>query len=96
MEDAPGLYVSSAFTPLDFMTSSRIPAAYETARAELRDRPRVWLVTGAAGFIGSNIVQELLELDQTVVGLDNFSTGHQHNLDEAVAGNLIPAVSPKS
>lgn len=87
MEDAPGLYVSPAFTPPDSMTSSRVPNAYETVRAQLRARPRVWLVTGAAGFIGSNIVQELLELDQAVVGLDNFSTGYQHNLDEAVAGN---------
>jgi len=45
----------------------------------------VWLVTGAAGFIGSNLVQELLSLGQHVVGLDNFSTGHQSNIDD-VAG----------
>ena len=44
-----------------------------------------WLVTGAAGFIGSNLVECLLRHDQHVVGLDNFATGHQHNLDE-VAG----------
>lgn len=41
-----------------------------------------WLVTGVAGFIGSNLLETLLRLDQEVVGLDNFSTGHQHNLDE--------------
>ncbi len=41
-----------------------------------------WLVTGAAGFIGSNLVEALLKLDQRVVGLDNFSTGHRRNLDE--------------
>ena len=41
-----------------------------------------WLVTGCAGFIGSNLVQALLELDQEVVGLDNFSTGHRRNLAE--------------
>ena len=44
-----------------------------------------WLVTGAAGFIGSNLVETLLRHGQRVIGLDNFSTGHQRNLDEAVA-----------
>lgn len=48
----------------------------------LTDNPKTWLVTGAAGFIGSNITEKLLELGQTVIGLDNFSTGYQHNLDE--------------
>lgn len=48
----------------------------------LRRTPRTWLVTGCAGFIGSNILEKLLTLDQRVVGLDNFSTGFQHNLDE--------------
>ena len=43
--------------------------------------PRTWLVTGVAGFIGSNLLEALLKLDQRVVGLDNFSTGFQHNLD---------------
>ncbi len=49
----------------------------------LRSRPRKWLVTGAAGFIGSNLVECLLAAGQNVVGLDNFATGHQRNLDEA-------------
>lgn len=49
---------------------------------DLRARPRRWLVTGAAGFIGSNLVEALLRLNQEVVGLDNFATGHQRNLDE--------------
>jgi UDP-N-acetylglucosamine 4-epimerase len=44
--------------------------------------PKTWLITGAAGFIGSNLLEALLKLDQRVVGLDNFSTGYQHNLDE--------------
>jgi UDP-N-acetylglucosamine 4-epimerase len=44
--------------------------------------PRKWLVTGCAGFIGSNLLETLLKLDQTVVGLDNLSTGYQHNLDD--------------
>jgi UDP-N-acetylglucosamine 4-epimerase len=48
----------------------------------LRRRPRRWLVTGVAGFIGSNLLQSLLELDQEVTGLDNFATGHRANLDE--------------
>jgi len=48
----------------------------------LRERPRRWMVTGVAGFIGSNLAQSLLEADQQVVGLDNFATGRQANLDE--------------
>jgi len=48
----------------------------------LRLEPKRWLVTGAAGFIGSNLVEQLLKLNQVVVGLDNFATGHQRNLDE--------------
>lgn len=43
---------------------------------------RTWLITGVAGFIGSNLLETLLKLNQRVVGLDNFATGHQHNLDE--------------
>ena len=45
-----------------------------------------WLVTGSAGFIGSHLVSALLELDQTVVGLDNFATGYRRNIDEVRAG----------
>jgi len=48
---------------------------------ELADNPKNWLVTGVAGFIGSNILERLLLLDQNVVGLDNFSTGHKSNLE---------------
>lgn len=43
---------------------------------------KTWLVTGVAGFIGSNLLESLLRANQSVVGLDNFSTGHQHNLDD--------------
>ena len=56
--------------------------AYKTLLATLPDNPKVWLVTGAAGFIGSHLVENLLRLGQHVVGLDNFATGHQRNLDE--------------
>lgn len=49
---------------------------------ELADRPRTWLVTGAAGFIGSNLVEQLLKYGQTVRGLDNLSTGYLHNIEE--------------
>ncbi len=56
--------------------------AYEQLLRELAARPKVWLITGVAGFIGSNLLETLLKLDQSVVGLDNFATGHQRNLDE--------------
>jgi UDP-N-acetylglucosamine 4-epimerase len=51
-------------------------------RAELARNPRRWLVTGVAGFIGSNLLETLLALGQDVVGLDNFATGHRRNLEE--------------
>lgn len=51
-------------------------------QARLRDHSYHWLVTGAAGFIGSNLVETLLRLGQRVTGLDNFATGHRYNLDE--------------
>ncbi len=55
---------------------------YELIQTKLRQTPKTWLVTGVAGFIGSNLLETLLELNQRVVGLDNFATGHQRNLDE--------------
>lgn len=55
---------------------------YEQIQQKLLDTPKTWLVTGVAGFIGSNLLEKLLKLNQIVVGLDNFATGHQHNLDE--------------
>ena len=56
--------------------------AYELARRTLRESPRTWLITGVSGFIGSNLLEALLKLDQSVVGLDNFSTGRRSNLEE--------------
>lgn len=60
---------------------------YQRLRDELVAEPRTWLVTGVAGFIGSNLLQELLALGQRVVGLDDFSTGYQTNLDEVLDGD---------
>src|SRR5262245_537677 len=56
--------------------------AYEKLKHKLKQQPRSWLVTGAAGFIGSNLVESLLRLNQRVVGLDNLETGGRHNLAE--------------
>ena len=56
--------------------------SYAALQSTLRATPKTWLVTGVAGFIGSNLLEALLLLDQRVVGLDNFATGHQRNLDE--------------
>ena len=56
--------------------------AIDEARQRLRAEPLHWLVTGSAGFIGSHLVQALLELDQTVTSLDNFATGHRSNLEQ--------------
>jgi len=58
---------------------------YDTILAKLRNHPKIWCITGVAGFIGSNLLETLLQLDQRVVGLDNFSTGHQKNLEEVKA-----------
>lgn len=55
---------------------------FESVVSRLREEPRRWLVTGCAGFIGSNLVEQLLGLGQHVVGLDNFATGHRRNLDD--------------
>lgn len=58
---------------------------YEQLLVDLTHSPKTWLVTGVAGFIGSNLLENLLKLGQIVVGLDNFATGHQRNLDEVQA-----------
>ena len=55
---------------------------YESLLKELPLNPKTWLITGVAGFIGSNLLEALLRLDQHVVGLDNFATGHRRNLEE--------------
>ncbi|MBI5502668.1 MAG: SDR family oxidoreductase [Deltaproteobacteria bacterium] len=64
-------------------------SAFDKLLRELEARPRSWLVTGAAGFIGSNLVERLLASGQLVVGLDNFATGRERNIEE-VLGRLGP------
>ena len=63
----------------------RLVTSYSQIQFAMREGPRAWLVTGAAGFIGSNLVETLLSMGQRVVGLDNFSTGHERDLDEVAA-----------
>jgi UDP-N-acetylglucosamine 4-epimerase len=65
------------------MTGNKV---YEEIKEMLRRNPRTWLITGAAGFIGSHLVEHLLHLDQKVVGLDNFSYGKMENLDQVKEG----------
>jgi UDP-N-acetylglucosamine 4-epimerase len=62
--------------------SNNSMTAYAHLRVQLLKSPMTWLVTGVAGFIGSNLLETLLKLNQRVVGLDNFDTGHQRNLEE--------------
>jgi len=57
---------------------------YEQLQKHLKDNQSTWLVTGVAGFIGSNLLEKLLICNQKVVGLDNFDTGHQYNIDQAI------------
>jgi len=62
---------------------------YEITQEKLHFNPKKWLITGVAGFIGSNLLEKLLKMNQQVVGLDNFLTGHKNNL-EAVKGLVTP------
>ena len=57
---------------------------YELLQKHLRENQKTWLVTGVAGFIGSNILEKLLILNQKVIGLDNFDTGYKRNVDQAI------------
>lgn len=54
---------------------------FDKTKEDLKQNPKIWLITGVAGFIGSNLLEFLLKLDQKVIGLDNFSTGFQSNLE---------------
>jgi UDP-N-acetylglucosamine/UDP-N-acetyl-alpha-D-glucosaminouronate 4-epimerase len=60
-----------------------MPGAYDQLQQKLLETPpHIWLITGVAGFIGSNLLEHLLKLNQRVIGLDNLATGFQYNLDE--------------
>ena len=63
--------------------------SYQKLQETLKTNKQKWVITGVAGFIGSNLLETLLQLDQYVIGLDNFSTGHQYNLNE-VQSNVTP------
>jgi hypothetical protein len=60
----------------------KIMTIYEQARGKLLAQPMAWLITGVAGFIGSNLAESLLRLNQRVIGLDNFATGKRINLEQ--------------
>ncbi|MDP2834650.1 MAG: NAD-dependent epimerase/dehydratase family protein [Pseudomonadota bacterium] len=62
---------------------------YAQLRSRLPSAPKTWLITGVAGFIGCNLLETLLKLEQNVVGLDNFATGHHHNLKQ-IQGAVTP------
>jgi len=57
---------------------------YQQLQQHLKTNQHTWLITGVAGFIGSNLLEKLLILNQKVIGLDNFETGYQHNIDQAL------------
>jgi UDP-N-acetylglucosamine 4-epimerase len=59
-----------------------VGSRYQQVQQSIRQSPRRWLITGVAGFIGSHLLENLLKLGQTVVGLDNYATGYARNLDE--------------
>lgn len=57
---------------------------YETVKKHLENNQYIWLITGVAGFIGSNLLESLLNLNQKVIGLDNFETGYRENIEEVL------------
>ena len=71
---------------LSLRPGAPLTTRYDQLQTDLKARPRAWLVTGVAGFIGSNLLEALLGLGQQVVGLDNFSTGTKGNLAEVQTG----------
>ncbi|SDG67382.1 UDP-N-acetylglucosamine 4-epimerase [Janthinobacterium sp. YR213] len=78
---AAGAFDRAANTAQGATAGSPAAGAYAQACAQLASAPRRWLVTGVAGFIGSHLLETLLHLGQEVRGLDNFMTGHRHNLE---------------
>jgi UDP-N-acetylglucosamine 4-epimerase len=78
-------------SPTPFMRDSPPSAVYLRLRDELIAAPRTWLITGVAGFIGSSLLEHLLDLGQRVVGLDDLSTGSRDNLDDVLDGREAAA-----
>ncbi|PIF13454.1 SDR family oxidoreductase [Janthinobacterium sp. 13] len=74
-----------AGAPTGIIAGGPAAGAYALACERLAQAPRRWLVTGVAGFIGSHLLETLLNLGQEVRGLDNFMTGHRHNLEQVRA-----------
>ena len=72
---------------------------YNKVQQYLKNNNKTWLITGVAGFIGSNLLEKLLILDQRVIGLDNFETGYQENINQAIATanktNSTPKLEPE-
>jgi len=68
---------------------------FEKIKDDLLCNKRTWLITGVAGFIGSNLLEELIKLQQKVIGLDNFLTGYRHNLDQALEDAAKENPSPE-
>lgn len=69
---------------------------YDALKLRLQADRRTWLVTGVAGFIGSNLLEALLILGQRVVGLDNFATGYHHNIEAALEDASIATGRPRA
>ena len=61
---------------------------WQKLQQQLQQKPKRWLITGVAGFIGSNLLEALLKLDQIVIGIDNFFSGHQHNIERVKTRSL--------
>ena len=64
-------------------------AKYDKLQEYLKNNQSTWLITGVAGFIGSNLLEKLLILNQKVVGLDNFDTGDEFNIEQAINGQKL-------
>lgn len=69
---------------------------FEEISSYLKKNQHTWLITGVAGFIGSNLLEALLKLNQKVVGFDNFDTGYQHNINEAISDAAISLKSTQA
>src|SRR5438552_18814502 len=85
----PGGVAAGGAHGLAVVTGSR----HQEVQELLRERPRRWQITGVAGLIGSHLLEALLKLDQAVVGLDNYATGHARNQDAVTAAAAARALT---